>query len=331
MNSNFLRRAIAPTAVAASLALTLAACGGQNTEASTGDGGSGSGDGSGGGASGSVAVDGSSTVFPLSDAAAELLNEENPNIKVTVGSAGTGGGFEAFCAGKTDISDASRPIDEEEEVPLCEKKGVDYTELQVAVDALTVVVPADFEVDCITTDQLKTMWEPAAQGKVTNWNQVDPSFPDQELALFGPGTDSGTFDYFTDEINGEEGVSRSDYEASEDDNVIVEGVANTDGALGYFGFTYYEENADTLKALEIDSGGGCVAPSVESAQAGDYTPLARPLFIYVANKSYTDEPAVKEYVDYYIGNLTEIAEAAEYIPLNDEQLGETQSALEGLK
>jgi len=331
VNSNFLRRAIAPTAVAASLALTLAACGGQNTEASTGDGGSGSGDGSGGGASGSVAVDGSSTVFPLSDAAAELLNEENPNIKVTVGSAGTGGGFEAFCAGKTDISDASRPIDEEEEVPLCEKKGVDYTELQVAVDALTVVVPADFEVDCITTDQLKTMWEPAAQGKVTNWNQVDPSFPDQELALFGPGTDSGTFDYFTDEINGEEGVSRSDYEASEDDNVIVEGVANTDGALGYFGFTYYEENADTLKALEIDSGGGCVAPSVESAQAGDYTPLARPLFIYVANKSYTDEPAVKEYVDYYIGNLTEIAEAAEYIPLNDEQLGETQSALEGLK
>ena len=331
MNSNFLRRAIAPTAVAASLALTLAACGGQNTEASTGDGGSGSGDGSGGGASGSVAVDGSSTVFPLSDAAAELLNEENPNIKVTVGSAGTGGGFEAFCAGKTDISDASRPIDEEEEVPLCEKKGVDYTELQVAVDALTVVVPADFEVDCVTTDQLKTMWEPAAQGKVTNWNQVDPSFPDQELALFGPGTDSGTFDYFTDEINGEEGVSRSDYEASEDDNVIVEGVANTDGALGYFGFTYYEENADTLKALEIDSGGGCVAPSVESAQAGDYTPLARPLFIYVANKSYTDEPAVKEYVDYYIGNLTEIAEAAEYIPLNDEQLGETQSALEGLK
>ena len=331
MNSNFLRRAIAPTAVAASLALTLAACGGQNTEASTGDGGSGSGDGSGGGASGSVAVDGSSTVFPLSDAAAELLNEENPNIKVTVGSAGTGGGFEAFCAGKTDISDASRPIDEEEEVPLCEKKGVDYTELQVAVDALTVVVPADFEVDCITTDQLKTMWEPAAQGKVTNWNQVDPSFPDQELALFGPGTDSGTFDYFTDEINGEEGVSRSDYEASEDDNVIVEGVANTDGALGYFGFTYYEENADTLKALEIDSGGGCVAPSVESAQAGDYTPLARPLFIYVANKSYTDEPAVKEYVDYYIGNLPEIAEAAEYIALNEEQLGETQSALEGIK
>ncbi|MDQ3481421.1 MAG: PstS family phosphate ABC transporter substrate-binding protein [Actinomycetota bacterium] len=330
MNRNSLRRAIAPIAVGASLAFTLAACGGQTTEGNASTG-SGSEDGSGGGASGSVAVDGSSTVFPLSDAAAELLSEENPNIRVTVGSAGTGGGFEAFCAGKTDISDASRPIDEAEEVPLCKKEGIDYTELQVATDALTVVVPTDFEVDCITTEQLKTMWEPAAQGKVTNWNQVDPSFPDQELALFGPGTDSGTFDYFTDEINGEEGASRSDYEASEDDNVIVEGVANSEGALGYFGFTYYEENTDTLKALEIDSGEGCVAPSVESAQAGDYTPLARPLFIYVANKSYTDKAAVTEYVDYYIGNLPEIAEAAEYIALNEEQLGETQSALEGIK
>ena len=320
MNRNSLRRAIAPAAVAASLALTLAACGGQSSSAESGEG-----------ASGSVAIDGSSTVFPLSDAAAELLNEENTSIKVTVGSAGTGGGFEAFCAGKTDISDASRPIDEAEEVPLCEKEGIEYTELQVATDALTVVVPTDFEVDCITTEQLKTMWEPAAQGKVTNWNQVDPSFPDEELALFGPGTDSGTFDYFTDEINGEEGASRSDYEASEDDNVIVEGVANTPGAAGYFGFTYYEENADKLKALEVDSGDGCVAPSAETAQSGNYTPLARPLFIYVANKSYADKPQVAEYVDYYIDNLTDIAEAAEYIPLNDDQLSETQSGLEGLK
>ena len=323
MIRNLTRRALAPTALAASLALTLAACGGQ----SAGDEGSGS-DGGSTGASGSVAIDGSSTVFPLSDAAAELLSEENPGIKVTVGTSGTGGGFEAFCADKTDISDASRPIDEEEEVPLCKEGRVDYTELQVATDALTVVVPKDFEVDCITTDQLKTMWEPAAQGKITNWNQVDPSFPDTELSLFGPGTDSGTFDYFTDEINGEEGASRSDYESSEDDNVIVEGVANTEGALGYFGFSYYEENAETLKALEVDSGDGCVAPSVESAQSGEYTPLSRPLFIYVNKQSYADKAAVKEYVDFYISNLVDIAEAAEFIPLNDDQLAKTQSTLD---
>lgn len=318
MNRISLRRALAPTAVAASLALTLAACGGQSDGADAGS------------VSGKVAVDGSSTVFPLSDAAAELLSEENPDVKVTVGTSGTGGGFEAFCAGKTDISDASRPIKEDEEVPTCEKNGVEYTELHVATDALTVVVPKDFAVDCITTDQLKKIWEPAAQGKVTNWNQVDPSFPDQDLALFGPGTDSGTFDYFTDEINGEEGASRSDYEASEEDNVVVEGVANSEGGLGYFGFTYFEENADKLKALEVDSGDGCVAPSAETAQSGEYSPLARPLFIYVANKAYTDEPAVQEYVDFYIENLTDIAEAAEFIPLNDEQLGETQSALESI-
>ena len=319
MNRNFLRRAIAPTAVAASLALTLAACGGQQGSADGADG-----------ASGNVAVDGSSTVFPLSDAAAELLAEQNPNINVTVASSGTGGGFESFCAGKTDISDASRPIKDDEEVPVCEKNGIDFTELQVAVDALTVVVGKDFPVDCLTTEQLKTMWEPTADGTITNWNQIDPSFPDQELKLFGPGTDSGTFDYFTDEINGEEGASRADYQASEDDNVIVEGVANTEGALGYFGFTYFEENADKLKAVKIDSGSGCVEPSAETAQAGEYTPLARPLFIYVSNKSYTQKPAVQEYVDFYVENLTDIAEAAEYIPLNDEQAAATKSALEGI-
>ena len=319
MNRNSLRRAIAPSAVAVSLALTLAACGGQSN-GSEGDV-----------ASGAVAVDGSSTVFPLSDAAAELLSEENADIDVTVGTSGTGGGFEAFCAGKTDISDASRPIKEDEEVPVCDENGVEYTELQVAVDALTVVVPKDLAVDCITTEQLNTMWAPEAQGKITNWNQVDASFPDQKLTLFGPGTDSGTFDYFTDEINGEEGASRSDYEASEEDNVIVDGVANTAGALGYFGYTYFEENAGKLKALEVDSGEGCVAPSAETAQSGAYTPLARPLFVYVSNKAYAEKPAVKEYVDFYIDNLTDIAEAAEYIPLNDTQLGETRSTLEGLK
>ena len=320
MNRISLRRALAPTAVAASLLLTLAACGGGQTAAQGGEG-----------ASGSVAVDGSSTVFPLSDAAAELLVEENPDINVTVASSGTGGGFENFCAGKTDISDASRPIKDDEEVPVCEEAGVEFTELQVAVDAMTVVVNKDLAVDCLTTEQLKTIWGPESQGKVTNWNQVDPGFPDQKIALFGPGTDSGTFDYFTDEINGEEGASRSDYEASEEDNVIVEGVANTAGATGYFGFTYFEENADKLKAVEIDSGEGCVAPSVETAQSGDYTPLARPLFIYVSNKSYADKPQVAEYVNFYVENLSDIAEAAEYIPLNDEQYSATNDLLAGMK
>jgi phosphate transport system substrate-binding protein len=309
------RWAVGP-AVAA-LALSLAACGGQATSDSDG-------------ASGSVKVDGSSTVYPLSNAAAELLLEENGDVDVTVGEAGTGGGFEVFCQDKTDISDASRPIKEDEEAPVCADAGVEYTELQVATDALTVVVNKDVPVDCLTTDQLKKLWEPAAEGKITKWSQLDPSFPDEEISLFGPGTDSGTFDYFTDAINGEEGASRTDYESSEDDNTIVQGVGGTKGALGYFGYTYYEENTGTLKALAIDSGNGCVAPSAETAQDGSYAPLARPLFIYVNNKSYADKGAVSEYVDFYVDNLSEIAEAAKFIPLNDEQYAATKDALAGI-
>ena len=299
-------------------ALVLTACGGQS-EAT---------DSAAEGVSGSVTVDGSSTVFPLSDAAAELLNEENTAIKVTVGEAGTGGGFELFCQGKTDVSDASRPIKDDEEAPICADAGIEYTELQVATDALTVVVHPDVDVDCVTTEQLAAIW--GADSTITNWNQVDPSFPDQDLTLYGPGTDSGTFDYFTDEINGEEGVSTSNYEASEDDNVIAAGVAGTEGAMGYFGYTYYEENADTLKALAVDSGAGCVLPSAETAGDGTYTPLARPLFIYVSNQSYADNAAVKAYVDFYIANLAEVAEVSKYIPLNDEQYADTQATLAGL-
>ena len=315
MTRTSIRWAVVPAV--AFLGLSLAACGGQA-------------DGSGSNASGSVKVDGSSTVYPLSNAAAELLLEDDGEVDVTVGEAGTGGGFEVFCQGKTDISDASRPIKDDEEAPLCTDAGVDYTELQIATDALTVVVNKDVPVDCLTTDQLKKLWEPAAEGKVTKWSQLDPEFPDEKIALFGPGSDSGTFDYFTDEINGEEGASRTDYESSEDDNVIVQGVAGTPGALGYFGYTYYEENADELKALQIDSGAGCVAPSAETAQDGSYAPLARPLFIYVSNKSYADKGAVKEYVDFYVDNLAEIAEAAKFIPLNDEQYTATKDALAGI-
>jgi phosphate transport system substrate-binding protein len=277
---------------------------------------------------GRIEVDGSSTVGPLVTAAAENFRTEQPGVDVTVGISGTGGGFERFCAGETDISNASRPIKDDEEVPICEENGVEYTELQVANDALTVVVnPENDWASCLTVDQLKTMWEPSAEGKVTNWNQVDPSFADEELVLFGAGTDSGTFDYFTDAIVGEEGASRADYQATEDDNVTVEGVSNEQGGLGYFGFSYFEQNQDKLKAVEIDGGEGCVAPSVETAQSGEYQPLARPLFIYVKNESLK-LPEVKAFVQYIIDNAESIAEQALFVPLSDEQAAETQATFE---
>jgi phosphate transport system substrate-binding protein len=300
------------------LALTLAACGGGNEDAANGGGDA---------VSGEVVVDGSSTVQPLTAAAGELFAEEQSDVNVSVATSGTGGGFEKFCQGQTDISNASRPI-KDEEAAICEENGVEFTELRVATDALTVVTSAENDfVDCLTIEELNTMWAPESEGKVTTWKQVNPEFPDEELELYGPGTDSGTFDYFTDEVNGEEGASRSDYNASEDDNVLVQGVSGSPNAIGYFGYTYYEENADALKAIEIDSGDGCVAPSAEAAADGSYTPLARPLFIYVANKSYDEKPQVSAFVDYYVENDGSIAEAAQYITLNDDQKGELEDAL----
>ena len=316
MKLTSMRRAIVPGIAALMLGLT--ACGGGQAEAEGGEDS----------VSGSVAVDGSSTVFPLSDAAAELLAEENPEIQVNVGAAGTGGGFEVFCQGQTDISDASRPI-EEDEVAACEEAGVEFTELRVALDALTLVVHPDLAVDCLTTDQVIELWAPGS--KIDNWSDLDPSFPDQEISLFGPGTDSGTYDYMAADVIGDESeTTRDDYEASEDDNVLVQGVSGTEGATGYFGYTYYEENMDALKALQVDDGAGCVAPSAETAADGTYTPLSRPLFIYVNNAKYTDNEATAAYVDYYVENLAEIAEIALFIPLNDEQYGETQDALAGI-
>jgi phosphate transport system substrate-binding protein len=295
--------------------LGLAACGGNNEASAEGDG-----------VSGEVVVDGSSTVEPLTSAAGELFAEEGNDVNVSVATSGTGGGFEKFCQGQTDISDASRPI-EKEEIAICEENGVEYTELRIATDALTVVTSSDNDfVECLTVDELKTIWEPAAEGKVTTWNQVNPDFPDEQLELYGPGTDSGTFDYFTDVINGEEGASRTDYNASEDDNVLVQGVSGSADALGYFGYTYYEENTDTLKAIEVDGGSGCVEPSPETAQDGSYTPLARPLFIYVSNSSYADKPHAAAFVDYYVENDADIVETAQFIPLNDEQKAELEDA-----
>jgi len=276
--------------------------------------------------SGRIQADGSSTVGPLTSAAAELYREVQPGVNVTVGISGTGGGFERFCRGETDISDASRPIDEEE-AALCAEAGIEFTELQVAIDALTVVVNTENDwADCLTVEQLKAIWEPGSQ--IDNWSDVpDADFPDVAMPLAGPGTDSGTFDYFTDEVNGEEGASRTDYTPSEDDNVIVQAVTGDPGGLGYFGFTYYEENEDTLKALEIDGGDGCVAPSADTARSGDYSPLARPLFIYVKNESLA-RPEVESFVGYFLENIDDIAGAALFIPPSDEQKAEALATFE---
>ena len=317
--------ALASAGLAATLA--LAGCGGQD------DGGNGDG-GSGGEQklSGEVRVDGSSTVQPLTAAAGELYKEKQSGVNVSVATAGTGGGFKKFCRGETDISNASRPIkDDANEKQGCVKQGIDFAEIQVANDALTVVVNKDNDwADCLTVAQLKKMWEPAAEKKITSWNQIDPKFPNEKLTLFGAGTDSGTFDYFTAEITGEEGASRSDYSPSEDDNVTVQGVAGSKGALGYFGFSYFEANADKLKAVRIDGGKGCVEPSLETAQAGTYTPLSRPLFIYVARKAYAEKPQVKGFVDFYVENDEEITKLAKFVPLNEEQRTKAKAAVSAL-
>ena len=275
--------------------------------------------------SGRIQADGSSTVGPYTTAAAEDFQGVEPGVQVTVGVSGTGGGFERFCRGETDLSNASRPI-KDEEAALCADAGIEYLELQVANDALTVVVnTANDWATCLTTEQLATMWGP--DSTVDNWNEIEPSFPDEDLKLFGPGTDSGTFDYFTDEINGEEGASRSDFSASEDDNTIVTGVSGERGGLGYFGFSYFEENEDALKAVEIDGGDGCVAPSVENAQSGTYKPLSRPLFVYVKTAAL-ERPEVEAFVRYILEHEQEIAEKSQFVPLTTEQIAQAEAELE---
>jgi len=315
---------------AATFLITLAAaCGGGSSDSARSAGNAGGDSAASQQLSGQINADGSSTVGPLTTAAYEFFAEQQPRVQVAVGTSGTGGGFEKFCNGETDIQNASRPIKDEEKAA-CESKGITYTELTVATDALTVVVNKENTwAKCLTVEQLKKIWEPAAEGKVKSWKDVDPKFPDEALTLAGPGTDSGTFDYFTDEINGEEGASRKDYSASENDNDIVAAVAGAKGGLGYFGFTYYEENQDKLTAVEIDSGNGCVAPSVQAAQDGSYTPLSRPLFVYVKNES-AKRPEVKAFIDFYAGNINKIATDAKFIPLNSEQEAKLKSAVQTL-
>ncbi len=293
---------------AAALAVALVAAGCGNT-----DEGAGGGAGGGAGLSGTVTGDGSSTVFPITQAVAEEFTATNPDVQISVGISGTGGGFEKFCAGETDIQDASRPI-EQEEIDLCEQNGVEYVELQVALDGLSVVVnPANDWAACLTVDQLKAIWEPGSE--VERWSDVDPGFPDRPITLYGPGTDSGTFDYFTDAIVGEEGASRSDYTASEDDNVLVQGVAGDENALGYFGYAYYEENRDKLKIVAVDGGSGCVEPTPETINDGSYAPLSRPLFVYVS-KAALANPAVVAFMDFYMETSQALVSDVGYVPLD---------------
>ncbi len=262
-----------------------------------------------------VKIDGSSTVYPITEAVAEDFQKSTKGaVKVTVGISGTGGGFKKFCRGETDISDASRPI-LKKEMDDCAKAGIKYYELPVAFDALTVVVNPKSKVSQLTVAQLKTMWEPAAQGKVTKWNQVDASFGDANLKLFGPGSDSGTFDYFTEAVNGKSKASRGDYTASEDDNVLVQGVARDAGAIGYFGYAYYVENKNKLKAVAIvNPKGKAVLPSEQAVIDGSYSPLSRPIFIYVNEKSL-EKPEVRQFVEFYMKNAAALTSEVKYVPL----------------
>jgi phosphate transport system substrate-binding protein len=306
----------------AALAMTAAACGGDN----------GGGTSSGGQAtpslSGAIRIDGSSTVAPLSAAAAELFQGQHRNVQVTVGTSGTGGGFEKFCRGETDIADASRPI-KASEAELCKTNGVVYEEFAVANDGLSVVVnPANDWAKCLTTAQLRKIWDQGST--VGNWKDVDPSFPDVKMDLYGAGTDSGTFDYFTEAINGTAKKSRTDYNATEDDNVTVRGVSGSRGGIGYFGLSYLEENKGKVKGVAIDGGSGCVEASVQTVQNGTYKPLGRPLFIYPTKKLLA-RPEGLAFVEYYVTNTSAITKQALFVDLTAEQKTKLNGQFEKLK
>lgn len=266
-----------------------------------------------------IKIDGSSTVFPVTEAVAEDFQKmKKGDVKVTVGISGTGGGFKKFCRGETDISDASRPI-LKKEMEACAKEGIKYIELPVAYDALTVVVnPKNDFIKSMTVEELKRIWEPSAQGKITSWNQVNPAWPATPIKLFGAGADSGTFDYFTEAIVGKAKSSRGDFTASEDDNVLVQGVSRDKGALGFFGFSYYAENSKKLRAVAIveKAGKPGVLPSFDTVKNGTYQPLSRPVFIYVNAKS-VEKPEVKEFVEYYLANAAKLAKEVKLVGLPD--------------
>ena len=301
------------------LAFAVAACGGGGGGEEGGDTGGGSGDNE-------IAVQGSSTVAPVTQAASNAFAEENPDARISVGSGGTGNGFEAFCAGETDISDASRPIDQEEELPTCQENGVEFVALPIGLDGIAVVANSENDwAENVSVEELETIWAPDAEGSVNTWNDVRSEWPDTELALFGPGTESGTFDFFTEVITGEEGVSRSDYQASEDDNILVQGVAGNQGGLGYFGLAFYENNQERLKLLSVDG----VEPSAETISSGEY-PISRPLFIYVNANKLEDSEILQEFVSFYLedGNIDDFVTETGYVALPDSTVAETRTQFE---
>lgn len=272
--------------------------------------------------SSSISIDGSSTVYPITEAIAEEYRAEDPDVDVTIGVSGTGGGFKKFGRGETDISDASRPIKDEEKAN-AKDNNIDYVELEVAYDGLAVVVnPENDWVQCMTVEELKKIWSPEAQNTITRWNQVNPEWPDEEIHLFGPGVASGTFDYFTEAIVGESGSSRGDYTASEDDNVLVQGVAGDKYGLGFFGLAYFEENQDKLKMIAVDGGEGCVEPNQETVSSGKYAPLSRPLFIYVNSSSVQKNPKVVDFVKFYLNEAPSLLKDVGYVPLTEEEYKE---------
>jgi phosphate transport system substrate-binding protein len=287
---------------AAGVGLVLAGCGG--------------GGGDDGTLSGAVEIDGSSTVFPIAEAVAEEFQAANPAVRVTVGFSGTGGGFERFCGGETDVSNASRPINDTERAA-CAAAGVQFTEIEVAWDGLSVIVnPANDFVTCITTAELRRIWEPGSA--VRSWRDIRPEWPAEAIRLYGPGTDSGTFDYFTEVVNGEAGASRPDYQASEDDNILVQGVAGDRYALGYFGYAYYTQNAQILKLVQVDSGNGCIAPSDATITDGTYAPLSRPLYMYVKHEALA-RPEVRAYVMFLLAEAAALVPSTGYHPLGAEE------------
>jgi phosphate transport system substrate-binding protein len=311
------RSSLLTVAFLLTLALVLAACGGggEKKEEEKKE----EKEEKGGGDSGQIAVEGSSTVQPITQAAAEAFNQQNPDVRITVGGAGTGDGFEAFCSGETQIADASRPI-RDEEAQTCQENGVEFIELAVAQDGITVVVnPQNNFANDITLDQLRTLWEPDAERQVDSWSDVNSEWPDQQINLYGPGTESGTFEFFTEKAVGKAKESRTDYQASEDDNVLVQGVAGDPNALGYFGFGYFEQNQQRLKALTVEG----VEPTVETINSGQY-PLSRPLFIYVSTQALEQNPSVEEFVSFYLENLEQFVQQAQYVPLSQQAAQETR-------
>ncbi|MCG9972071.1 PstS family phosphate ABC transporter substrate-binding protein [Christiangramia crocea] len=277
--------------------------------------------------SGTISVDGSSTVYPITEAVAEEFRTEKPRVNVTIGVSGTGGGFQKFTRGETDISDASREI-KDKEAALAKENNIDYVELEVAYDGLAVVInPENDWAKSFTVEELKKIWEPAAQGEIMKWSQINPEWPDEEIHLFGPGVASGTFDYFTEAIVGEGGASRGDFTASEDDNVLVQGVAGDKYGLGFFGLAYYEANSDKLELAAVDGGNGPVVPSAETVNNGTYSPLSRPLFIYVSSTAIQD-PTVVEFVNFYLDEAGALAKDVGYFPLTDNEYAEQKKKFE---